>query len=165
MKKDLKKKVKTVKILKGDDYMRKRILEDLKTAMKNQDKDSLAVIRMVIGAVQMEELNKKRELLDDEVIGVISKQIKTRKESIEEFAKGAREDLIKKTEKEIEILKKYLPEQLSFDEVKKMIDETFDEIKPESMKDMGKIMGKITPKVKGRYDMGEISKLIKEKLS
>ena len=165
MKKDLKKKVKTVKILKGDDYMRKRILEDLKTAMKNQDKDSLAVIRMVKGAVQMEELNKKRELLDDEVIGVISKQIKTRKESIEEFAKGAREDLIKKTEKEIEILKKYLPEQLSFDEVKKMIDETFDEIKPESMKDMGKIMGKITPKVKGRYDMGEISKLIKEKLS
>ena len=165
MKKDLKKKVKTVKILKGDDYMRKRILEDLKTAMKNQDKDSLAVIRMVKGAVQMEELNKKRELLDDEVIGVISKQIKTRKESIEEFAKGAREDLIKKTEKEIEILKKYLPEQLSFDEVKKMIDETFDEIKPESMKDMGKIIGKITPKVKGRYDMGEISKLIKEKLS
>ena len=148
MKKDLKKKVKTVKILKGDDYMRKRILEDLKTAMKNQDKDSLAVIRMVKGAAQMEELNKKRELLDDEVIGVISKQIKTRKESIEEFAKGAREDLIKKTEKEIEILKKYLPEQLSFDEVKKMIDETFDEIKPESMKDMGKIMGKITPKVK-----------------
>ena len=133
--------------------MRNQILEDLKAAMKNQDKETLSVIRMVKGAIQMEELNKKKELSDDEVIGIIAKQIKTRKESIEEFAKGAREDLIEKTNAEIKILEKYLPEQLSLEEVK-----------PESMKDMGKIMGKITPKVKGRFDMGEVSKLIKEKL-
>ena len=89
--------------------MREQILEDLKTAMKNQDKETLAVIRMVKGAMQMEELNLKHELSDDEVIGVIAKQIKTRKESITEFEKGNREDLIQKTQKEIDILEKYLP--------------------------------------------------------
>lgn len=145
--------------------MRNQILEDLKTAMKNQDKETLSVIRMVKGAIQMEELNKKKELTDDEVIGIIAKQIKTRKESIAEFEKGNREDLIEKTENEIKILEKYLPEQLTLEEVTKIIDETFEEIKPESMKDMGKLMGKITPKVKGKYDMGEISKIIKEKLN
>ncbi len=145
--------------------MRNQILEDLKTAMKNQDKETLAVIRMVKGAMQMEELNLKRELNDDEVISVIAKQIKTRKESITEFEKGGRNDLIAKTQNEIAILEKYLPEQLSKEEVVKIIEEVFDEIKPEGMKDMGKLMGMITPKVKGRYDMSEISKMIKEKLS
>ena len=139
--------------------MRNQILEDLKTAMKNQDKETLAVIRMVKGAMQMEELNLKRELNDDEVISVIAK------ESITEFEKGGRNDLIAKTQNEIAILEKYLPEQLSKEEVVKIIEEVFDEIKPEGMKDMGKLMGMITPKVKGRYDMSEISKMIKEKLS
>lgn len=145
--------------------MRNQILEDLKTAMKNRDKETLAVIRMVKGAIQMEELNTKRELSDDEVIGVISKQIKTRKESIAEFAKGAREDLISKTEAEIKILEKYLPEQLSLDKVLKIVEDAFNQINPTSMKDMGKIMNVVTPQVKGRYDMSEISKIIKSKLN
>lgn len=144
--------------------MRNQILEDLKTAMKKQDKETLAVIRMVKGAIQMEELNTKRELNDDEVIGIIAKQIKTRKESITEFKKGAREDLIEKTENEIKILEKYLPEQLTKEEVDKIIDEAFETVKPESMRDMGKLMGIITPKVKGRYDMSEVSKIIKSRL-
>ena len=145
--------------------MRNQILEDLKTAMKNQDKETLSVIRMIKGAIQMEELNTKRELTDDEVIGIVSKQIKTRKESIAEFEKGNRNDLIKQTESEIKILEKYLPEQLSEDEMLKIIDQAFNEVQPESMKDMGKLMGIITPKVKGRYDMGEISKIIKNKIN
>lgn len=145
--------------------MREKILEDLKVAMKNRDKDTLAVIRMVKAAIQMEELNTKRELNDEEVITIISKQIKTRKESITEFAKGNRQDLIDKTNEEIQILQKYLPEQLSQTEVESIISEAFAEINPESMKDMGKLMKLITPKVKGRYDMGEISKIIKSKLN
>lgn len=145
--------------------MRNQILEDLKTAMKNQDKETLAVIRMVKGAIQMEELNTKRELTDDEVIGIISKQIKTRKESIAEFEKGDRQDLITKTESEIEILQKYLPEQLSEEEVNKVIEDSFNEIKPESIKDMGKLMGYLNPKLKGRCDMGSVSKKIKDKLN
>lgn len=145
--------------------MRNQILEDLKTAMKNQDKETLAVIRMVKGAIQMEELNTKKELSDEEVIGIIAKQIKTRKESISEFEKGGRDDLISKTNDEIKILEKYLPEQLSEEEVMAIIDEAFNEVKPESMKDMGKLMGYLNPKLKGRCDMGSVSKIIREKLS
>lgn len=145
--------------------MRERILEDLKNAMKAQDKDALAVIRMVKGAMQMEELNLKRELNDDEVIGVIAKQIKTRKESIVEFEKGGREDLIEKTNKEIEFLNNYMPEQLSMEEVNKKIDEAILEVKPESMRDMGKLMAYLNPILKGKTDMSEVSKIIKEKLS
>jgi len=145
--------------------MRNQILEDLKNAMKAQDKETLSVIRMLKGAIQMEELNIKHELSDDEIISIVSKQIKIRKESIVEFEKGGRDDLIKKTESELEILEKYLPEQLSDEEVDKIIEEAFDEVKPESVKDMGRVMGFLTPKLKGRTDMGIVSKKIKEKLN
>src|SRR5574344_639976 len=107
--------------------MREKILEDLKSAMKNQDKELLAVIRMVKGAISLEEINKKKELTDEEVIDVIAKQIKTRKESILEFEKGNRQDLIDKTQSEIDILNKYMPEQLSIEEIKSEIDKAFNE--------------------------------------
>lgn len=145
--------------------MRERILNDLKEAMKAQDKTTLAVIRMVKGAMQMEELNKKKELNDDEVIALIAKQIKTRKESIVEFEKGNRQDLIDATNTEIEILNKYMPEQLSEEEVNNIIDEIFTEVKPESMRDMGKIMGLANSKLKGRADMSYVSSIIKNKLN
>ena len=145
--------------------MRNQILEDLKNAMKNQDKEILAVIRMVKGAIQMEELNTKKELSDEEVITIITKQIKTRKESIAEFEKASRNDLINKTQSEIDILEKYLPEQLSDEEVLVIIDEAFNEVKPESMRDMGKLMGYLNPKLKGRCDMGNVSKIIRGKLN
>ena len=145
--------------------MRNQILEDLKTAMKNQDKETLSVIRMVKGAIQMEELNTKKELSDDEVISIIAKQIKTRKESIIEFEKGNRQDLIDQTQSEIKILEKYLPEQLTEEEVQNIINAAFEEVKPESMKDMGKLMGYLNPKLKGRTDMGNVSKIIREKLN
>lgn len=145
--------------------MRNQILEDLKSAMKAQDKLKLSVIRMVKSSIQMEELNKKRELTDDEVIDVISKQIKTRKDSINEFAKGGRDDLVESTSKEIEILSTYLPEQLTEEEVNNIIDRVFEEVKPESSKDMGKVMKAVTPLVKGKADMGMVSSIIKNKLN
>lgn len=145
--------------------MRIQILEDLKTAMKNQDKETLAVIRMVKGAMQMDELNKKHELTDEEVVDVIAKQIKTRKESIAEFKKGNREDLVSQAESEIAILSKYMPEQLSEEEVLKVIDEAFDTIKPASQSDMGKIMGFVTPKLKGKADLSFVSKTVRERIS
>lgn len=145
--------------------MREQILNDLKEAMKNQEKTRLSVIRMVKGAIQMEELNLKKELSDDEVIGVIAKQIKTRKESIVEFEKGNRQDLIDKTQEEIDILNTYMPEQLSEEEIKKEIEEAFASIHPTAPSDMGKLMGYLTPKLKGRADMSSVSKMIKEKLS
>ena len=145
--------------------MRNQILEDLKSAMKAQDKERLSVIRMVKGAIQMEELNVKHELTDDEVIGIIAKQVKTRKESINEFKKGNREDLIEQTNKEIEILNEYLPEQLSKEELEEIINKVISEVNPTSMADMGKIMGKLIPLVKGKADMGEVSKIIKERIT
>ena len=145
--------------------MREKILSDLVAAMKSQDKETLAVLRMVKGAMQLEEINLKHELTDDEVLTVLVKQIKTRKESIIEFEKGNRTDLIEATNKEIEILNKYMPEQLSDDEVAAIIDEAFIEIKPESNKDMGKIMAYVNPKLKGKTDMGKVSQIIKSKLS
>ncbi len=145
--------------------MREKILNDLKEAMKQQEKTKLSVIRMVKGAIQMEELNLKRPLTDEEVISVIAKQIKTRKESIVEFEKGNRKDLIDKTQEEIDILNTYMPEQLSEEEVFKVIEEAFEATKPSAPSDMGKLMGYVTPKLKGRADMSFVSKTIKEKLT
>ena len=145
--------------------MKERIMEDLKTAMKEQNKEKLAVIRMVKGAITLEEINKKEELNDLEVIDIIQKQIKTRNESIENFKKGNRDDLVIQTEKEIEILNEYLPEPLTQEEVLKIINEIMNEVKPTSMRDMGTIISKAKEKLMGRADIGEISKIIKEKLS
>lgn len=145
--------------------MRDKILNDIVVAMKSQDKDKLSVLRMVKGAMQLEEINKKTTLSDEDVIAVLAKQIKTRKESIVEFEKGNRQDLIDKTNKEIEILATYMPEQLSDAEIVKIIEEAFDKVNPTSQSDMGKIMGLITPSLKGKADMSLVSKIVKEKLS
>lgn len=145
--------------------MKQRLLDDIVSAMKQKDKEVLSVLRMVKGAVQLEEINKKGDLTDEEFIGVIAKQIKTRKESVLEFEKAGRTDLVDKTNNEIEILNKYMPEQLSEEEVNKIITEAFNTINPTSQSDMGKLMGFVTPKLKGRADMSSVSKIIKEKLS
>lgn len=145
--------------------MKEQILNDLKNAMKSQDKEKLSVIRMLKGAIQMEELNQKKELQDDDIIGIIAKQIKTRKESILEFEKGNRQDLIDQAKAEIAILDEYMPEQLSEEEVIKEIDKAFELLNPTNLSDMGKVMGYLTPILKGKADMGDISKMIRERLA
>lgn len=145
--------------------MKERILEDLKNAMKSQDKETLSVIRMVKGAISLEEINTKKELTDDEVISIIAKQIKTRKESIVEFEKGNRQDLIDQTNREIEILNKYMPEQLSEEEIEKIVNDIFEEVKPQAMSDMGKVMKTAKEKLNGQADMSYVSSLIKQKLN
>ena len=145
--------------------MRDRILNDLKDAMKSQNKEALLVIRSIKSAMQLEEINLHRELKDDEIIDVISKQIKTRKDSIVEFSKGNREDLVNMTKREIDILNSYMPEQLSDNEIDEIIDKVFQLVKPTSPKDMGKIMSEITPLVKGKADMKEVSNKIKNRLN
>lgn len=144
--------------------MREQILNDLKDAMKAQDKEKLTVIRMVKGAMQLEELNKKRELNEEEVIDIISKQIKLRKESITEFQKGNRADLVAANEREIAILETYMPEQLTEEEIKQIVDIAFQMVQPKAIADMGKLMGIITPQVKGKADLGIISKTVRQRL-
>lgn len=142
-----------------------RINKDMVDYMKSKDSFSLGVVRMVKGAIQLEKINLKRELNDDEVINVISKQIKMRNDSINEFAKANRNDLVEQYQKEIELLNKYLPEQLTLEEVNKIIDEAFTKINPTSSKDMGLIMKEVSPKVNGRFDKGQVSSIIKDRLS
>lgn len=141
------------------------ITEDMKVAMKERDAFRLGVIRMAKGAISLDSINKKRELTDEEIVDVVVKQIKLRKDAILEFAKANRTDLVEQNEKEITILNKYLPAQLSDEEVMAIIDAVFDSVKPMSAKDMGLIMKEVTPKVKGKCDMSMVSRVIKEKLS
>lgn len=141
------------------------INNDMKNYMKEKDSFSLGVVRMVKGAIQLESINKKKELTDEEIISVISKQIKMRKDSIVEFEKGNRQDLVEQNKKEIEILNKYMPEQLSMEEINKIINEAFLLIKPTSIKEQGLIMKEITPKLKGRADMSLVSGIIKDRLN
>lgn len=145
--------------------MREKILNDIISAMKSKDKEKLSTLRLLKGAMQLEEINKKSELNDEDLINLIAKQIKTRKESIAEFKNANRQDLVEKTEKEIEILSEYMPEQLTEEEVIKIIEEAFNEIKPTSMKDMKQMMAYLNPKLKGKTDMGFVSKQIKNRLS
>ena len=141
-----------------------KINNDLKEAMKNKDSFKLGVIRMIKGAMQLAKPNPREELTDDDVIQVISKQIKMRKDAIEQFEAAGREDLVLQNKKEIEILSSYMPEEMSLEELNKTIDKVFEEVKPTSSKDMGLIMKHISPLVKGRADMSLVNKLIKEKL-
>ena len=142
-----------------------RINNDLKECMKNKDSFTLSVIRMIKGAMQLEKKDPRAELTDDEMIKVISKQIKMRNDAINEFKKADRQDLISQNEKEIEILNSYLPPKLSDEEVNKILDEAFSLVNPTSSKDMGKIMKEVSSKVAGRADMSVVSTLIRDRLN
>ena len=142
-----------------------KVNDDLKVAMKEKDKDKLNVIRMLKSAIQLSKIELKHDLSDDEVIDVVSKQIKMRKDSIVEFSKANRDDLVKQYQSEVDILNNYMPAQLSYEEVVNIIDKVISEVKPESMKQMGLIIKTVSSSVKGKYDMGEVSKIVKDKLS
>ena len=144
------------------------ISNDMKEAMKAHDKDSLNTIRLLKSAIDMYLVNNKldRNTCSDEiVVDVVSKQVKTHKESIEEFKKGNRQDLVDKLLKEIELLSKYLPKQLTEEEINTEIDKVFDKVKPTSMKDMGLIMKELTPIFKGKADMKTVNEIVRSKLN
>ena len=142
-----------------------KIKSDIVSAMKEKDTLKLQTLRGVKGEIDLAHIDKKLEINDELVTDVLSHQITTRKESIVEFEKGNRDDLINKTNDEINLLLSYLPEQLSEEELAKLIDEVFAKVNPKSEKDMGLVMKEINPLVKGKADMKEVSSLIKEKLA
>ena len=144
--------------------MFEKISNDLVTAMKEKDTFKLSVLRMLKSALKNEEINKKSALTDDEVLAVIKKQVKTRKDSKAEYESYNRLDLADGLEKEIKILSEYLPEELSEMEINKIIEDTINEIKPDGMKGMGLVIKSISAKYGARVDMGLVSKLVKEKL-
>ena len=144
------------------------ISNDMKEAMKAHDKDSLNTIRLLKSAIDMYLVNNKMErnsCSDEIVIDIVSKQVKTHKESIEEFKKGNRQDLVDKLLKEIDLLSKYLPKQLTEEEINSEIDKVFDKVKPTSMKDMGLIMKELTPIFKGKADMKTVNEIVRSKFN
>ena len=144
--------------------MYEKIKSDIVAFMKEKDTLKVQTLRGIKGDVDLEHINKKVDITDELVIDMLSRGIKTRKESILEFEKGNREDLIEKTNTEIEFLQGYLPKQLTTDELNNIIDEVFSKVNPTSSKDMGLIMKELTPLVKGKCDMKEVSSIIKSKL-
>ncbi|NLC03045.1 MAG: GatB/YqeY domain-containing protein [Tissierellia bacterium] len=141
-----------------------KLMEDMKTSMRNKDTIRKNTITMVRAAVKQIEVDERRILSDEEILDIISKQLKEKRIVIEEFKKGAREDLVQLTNAEIDILLEYLPKQLSYEEVKAIVVETISEVKATSMKDIGLIMKTVMPKVKGRTDGNIVNKAIKEVL-
>lgn len=145
--------------------MVEKLKTDMINAMKNKEKEKLTVIRMVKAEMDQEYIDRKREINDELLVEVINHQIKMRRDSIAEFEKGNRSDLIEKTLNEIKILEVYLPEQLKLEEVEKIIDEIFELVKPVGQKDMGKVMKEAIAKLKGKTDMKMVSEMIKNKLN
>lgn len=145
--------------------MNEQIKNDLVNAMKNQDKFKTSVLRMLKSAIQSEAINKKHELNDDEVIAVIKKQVKVRNSSLEEYEKYNRNDLVNELTEEINILSSYLPEELSEDELIKIIDETINELNATTIKEMGLVIKNVASKIGNRADMGNVSKIVKGKLN
>ncbi len=143
----------------------KRLQTDMITAMKNRNKDTLAVVRMLKASVQNAQIEAGHDLTPDEEVAVMSREYKQRKESLEEFQKAGRQDLIDKTNNELKVVEKYMPKQLSADDVKKIVTETVQQVGATSMKDFGKVMGAVMPKVKGQADGKLVNQTVKETLS
>lgn len=144
-----------------------KLQEDMKAAMIARDEEKLSALRMLKSALQYTEINKGLDYksTDEDVIEVIGKEVKKRREAIDLYEKGGRPELAEKEKKEIEVLSTYLPEQMSEEEVLKLVTEAIEQTGASTMQDMGKVMGILMPKTKGKADAGVISRIVKEKLT
>lgn len=145
--------------------LKDRLMADMKTAMKARQKEKLTVIRSMRSAIRQAEIDGKTELNDDGVISIISKELKMRQDSLAEFQKGGRDDLVAKTKEEIAVIMPYLPEQLSEDAIKALVKDAVTKTGASSPKDMGKIMKLIMPEVKGKADGKLVNSIVREMLN
>jgi uncharacterized protein YqeY len=144
--------------------LQERLRKDLGQSMKAGEKIKVSTIRMVISEIKNAEIAKRGELDDDELLSVLAREAKKRKEAIEEFKKGRRQDLVDRETEELGIIEDYLPEQLSANELQQIINETINEVGASSPGDMGKVMGHVMPKLKGRADGKLVNKIVREML-
>ncbi len=145
--------------------LKQRIQDDMKAAMKGGDKPRLGVIRLLMAAIKQREVDERVELDDEQILVVLDKMVKQRRDSITQYEQAGRPELAEQEAFEITILQEYLPEALSEEEIRDMIREAIQATGAESMRDMGKVMGQLKPKMQGRADMGAVSALIKQQLS
>jgi len=139
-----------------------QLTEELKKALKAHDERRVSVIRLLKSTIKNKEIEKKRALTDDEILAIIASAVKQRQESIEAFKKGGREDLVEKETEELKILQSFLPEPLSEEELKGEIKRVVEEVGASSMRDMGKVMKVLMPRVRGRAEGGKVNSLVKE---
>ena len=144
---------------------KERIMDDLKKAMKERNEVKVRTLRMVIASIKNWEVENTKEIDDDGMITVLTKEAKRRKEAIEEYRKAGREDLAKAEEEELKIIESYLPERMSEEEIKELVLKTIEEVKATSPKDLGKVMKVIMPKVKGRADGKLVNEMVRKILS
>jgi gatB/yqey family protein len=142
--------------------LKERLTNDLKDAMKNKEHVRKSVVTLVRAAIKQKEVDERVELDDVDVMDIVSKQLKQRNEALVDFKKAGRDDLISQTEEEIEILLTYLPKQLTDDELREYIKQAVEQVGATSVKDIGKIMGILMPKVKGKADGRRINNLVSE---
>ncbi|SLL32617.1 GatB/Yqey [Mycobacteroides abscessus subsp. abscessus] len=142
-----------------------RLNNDMKQAMKNKEKDKLVVIRMIKAAIQNESIKLGRDLSEEDELSVLSREVKQRKDSLHEFEKAGREDLVDKIRAELKHVEIYMPEQLSEEELAEIVKQTIDETGASSKKEMGKVMAALMPKVKGKADGSLVNKLVQQHLS
>lgn len=144
--------------------LKQRIQDDMKSAMKGGDKRRLGAVRLVLAAIKQREVDERIELNDEQVLAVLDKMVKQRRDSIDQYQQAGREDLAEQEQFEIEVLQGYLPEALSDAEIEALIAEAITATGAESMRDMGKVMGQLKPQLQGRADIGAVSALVKQKL-
>lgn len=142
-----------------------KIRKDMQEAMKGKEKEKLTARRMLLAEIKNAEIKKREELKEEDILQVIATAVKRRKESIVEFEKGNRPDLVEKEKKEMEVLTAYLPEQLSEEEIRSIIKDAIENIQAIGLKDLGKVMGQVMPKVKGRADGRRVNEIAREMLS
>lgn len=142
-----------------------RLNNDMKQAMKNKEKDKLSVIRMLKASIQNEALKQRQDLTDDEELTVLSRELKQRKDSLQEFENAGRSDLVDKVRTELVYVEAYMPEQLSEEDISNIVKETIEEVNATSKADMGRVMGALMPKVKGKADGSLVNKLVQQHLS
>ena len=145
--------------------LKERLLQDMKEAMRAKDKVRLSTIRMINSLIKNAEIDKRGELTDDEIVQLLMKYAKQRREAIELYEKGGRQDLVEKEKAELAIVESYLPKQLSEEEIRELVREAIEAVGASSPKDLGKLMQYVMPKVKGRAEGSLVNKIVREELS
>ena len=149
----------------GDPQTLQDLKSDMKKAMKAKEKQELSTIRMLLSSLNNKKIDKGGDLDDDDVIEVLSKEAKQRRESIDAYREGGRDDMADKEEAELEVIERYLPEPLTDEEVEQMVDEIIEQTGAETKADMGRVMGQVMPKVKGRYEGSKVKDIVLGKLA
>ncbi|MES9817496.1 MAG: GatB/YqeY domain-containing protein [Candidatus Thiodiazotropha sp.] len=145
--------------------LKEQILDDVKAAMKAKEKSRLGTLRLITAAIKQREVDERTELDDIQVLAILEKMIKQRRDSIKQYESAGRQELAEQEKSEIAIIETYMPAGLSDDEISAMVDNAIAETNASGMRDMGKVMGLLKPQMQGRADMGKVSGLVKQKLA